>query len=194
MHRCVLAGSCCRSKIIFFQHECSAVSKGIIRSCLDTVNVVAGVVEDDEVERLVSLYLGELAVALGATSDLFSFYNDPATDEPYGYVVSSALCLDGTAASHLPAIVQQNSYGLNAKSFFEITTPLVTQVAKNIFGCQSLTGARIENHPFKPSVDAGLCIGDGWDSRLFHEEVLATHVSQFGFYLFLICSSLYPYD
>jgi hypothetical protein len=154
--------------------------KGIVRSCLDAVNVVGGVVDDEEVERLVSLYLGELAVALGATSDLFGFFNDPETAEPYGYkfAPTGTLCLDGqTAAGRLPVIVQQDTYGSNAKPFFEITTPLVTQVARNLFDCQSLNGARIENQPFKPSTHVGLCIGDGWDSRLFYEEVLATHVS-----------------
>jgi hypothetical protein len=135
-------------------------------------------VGDEEIERLVSLQLGEMAIALGATSDLFSFYNDIKTGEPVGYDLAPATCLDGTAAlGGLPANVQKNSYGDRVtKDFFEVTTPLVTQVVRNIFGCQSMTGARLENQPFKPSASDGNCIGDGWDMRLFHEEVLSNHV------------------
>jgi hypothetical protein len=136
-------------------------------------------VGDEEIERLVSLQLGEMAIALGATSDLFSFYTDITTGLPVGYAVTTDTCLDGTAVlgGRLPANVQKNSYGDSiTKDFFEVTTPLVTQVVRNIFDCQSMTGARLENQPFKPSASDGNCIGDGWDMRLFHEEVLSNHV------------------
>jgi hypothetical protein len=150
---------------------------------LDRINVVDGVVEEKEIDRLVSLQLGEMAVALGVSSDLFGFYNDD-TGFPVGYRTDRDIdCLDGQLAvgirAGIPANVQSNTYD-NGKTFFEITTPMVTQVVRNIFDCQSMTGARLENQPFKPSTivgRTGACIGSGWDARLFHEEVLSNHVS-----------------
>jgi hypothetical protein len=141
------------------------------------------VVEKKEIDRLVSLQLGELATALGVSSDLFGFYNDE-TGLPVGYMTNRDIdCLDGQLAAGIgagiPANVQSNTYD-NGKTFYEITTPMVTQVVRNIFDCQSMTGARLENQAFKPSAivgSTGACIGSGWDARLFHEEVLSNHVS-----------------
>jgi hypothetical protein len=152
---------------------------GIVSICLDRVDVASeNVVSEEEIQRLVSLYLGEMAVALGATSDLFAAYKDVTTGEPVvGNANTDATCLDGSNPRNglIPGNVQANTYG-NGATFFEITTPTVTQVVRNIFDCQSMTGARLENQPFKPSGMDGTCIGDGWDMRLFHEEVLSNHV------------------
>jgi leishmanolysin-like peptidase len=153
---------------------------GIVSICLDRVNLAIGapVVSEEEIQRLISLYLGEMAVALGATSDLFGYYKDVTTGKDVvGYALTEATCLDGSDPPNgvIPGNVQANTYG-DGKTFFEITTPTVTQVVRNIFNCQSMTGARLENQPFKPSGKDGTCIGDGWDMRLFHEEVLSNHV------------------
>lgn len=51
--------------------------------------------------------------------------------------------------------------------YFEITTPTVRQVTRNHFGCQTLTGARLENQ----LTNLDYCFRSHWDERYFYNKV-----------------------
>lgn len=47
-----------------------------------------------------------------------------------------------------------------------MVTPRVTSVVRNIFGCDSLVGAELENQP----TSTNACFGSHWEQRLFMNE------------------------
>jgi hypothetical protein len=144
------------------------------------VDPSSGQVKGDEIDRVSANHLGDMAAVFGASTDLFMFYYDETFDGPIGKNKVDVTCLDGSTYLYgLPGNVQQGSND-GHKQYFEITTPRVTQVARNIFNCQSMTGARIENQntsPTEEGTDAS-CFGVGLDKRLFHDDALTSLVSK----------------
>jgi hypothetical protein len=49
-----------------------------------------------------------------------------------------------------------------------VVTPKVQTVSRNQFNCQSMRGAPLENQ-----VSEGICFGDHWDQRYFHQEMFS---------------------
>ena len=57
----------------------------------------------------------------------------------------------------------------------QVVTPSVTQIARNHFDCQELSGAELESGEFLPlSTNPGeaTCLGDHWERRLFKHDVM----------------------
>jgi hypothetical protein len=114
----------------------------------------------------------EVAHALGFAFRLFKNFRDPETGEPLTprpFVATNVACVNGTTANlEWPANnTIQTRVNWDGKTYHEVVTPRVTQVARNQFDCQSLTGARLENYP-----ETNQCTGSHWDERLFLSEIM----------------------
>lgn len=102
----------------------------------------------------------------------FRYFRNPETGEPLTprpFVATDVQCVDGSIQNLIwPASntveTRQSSDG---RYYHEVVTPRVTQVARNHFDCQSMTGARLENQP-----EAFNCTGSHWDERLYLSELM----------------------
>ena len=85
----------------------------------------------------------------------------------------SATCYDGTTKSNVMAVSTDTLEVVAERgtTVTRIVTPRVRSIVRDIFGCNSLRGAEIENQP--TSVTADTCHGSHWDQRLFMNEFMA---------------------
>ena len=87
---------------------------------------------------------------------------------------TSTSCFDGSsktvrAASSNTIVVATDANGIVTNT---LVTPKVASVARDAFGCSTLTGARLENQP--TTVGASTCYGSHWDQRYFMNEMMAS--------------------
>jgi len=123
---------------------------------------------------MANLAIHETCHALGFALNLFKYFRDPETGDPMTprpFTPTDVLCVDGSVQnlvfpSENTLATRQSSDG---RVYHEIVTPRVTQVVRNQFDCQSLTGARIEN---QPTAEGYNCTGSHWDERLFLSELM----------------------
>lgn len=129
---------------------------------------------NDAKADLALLAIHEVCHALGFTIDLLKYFRDPTTGEPLTprpFTPTNVRCADGSVQSlEFPATnTVMTRQTPDDRIFHEVVTPRVTQVARNQFNCQSMTGARLENQP----TSAGFsCVGSHWDERLFLSELM----------------------
>ena len=71
------------------------------------------------------------------------------------------------AASESTIKVATDSNGITTNT---LVTPRVASVARDVFNCSSLEGARLENQP----TSTGVCYGSHWEQRLFMNEMMAS--------------------
>lgn len=164
------------------EHENSRhVAKGRLTMCLDRIDLVNGVIPQRELDSQVFIQMHEIGHILGVGSDLFQFYTNPSTGEPYGVRRGDFPCVEegGGTIDTLPQNVQANSYGEGDRErlFYEVTTPTVTRVVQNKFGCDTITGARLENQPTSGG-RIGRCIGVHFDERLFYDDLMGAIANQ----------------
>jgi len=88
-------------------------------------------------------------------------------------------CTDGTTgndfavdASTLAVSTQRGT------TVMELVTPKVASVARDVFGCTTLTGAPLENQP----TSSGSCRGSHWEQRLLMSELMASTTSHVSIY------------
>lgn len=129
---------------------------------------------NDDIADLGLLAIHEVGHALGFSLNLLKYFRDPETGEPMTprpFTESLVTCVDGTAQSMVfPA---ENTVATrrfdDGRVYHEVVTPRVTQVARNQFDCQSITGARLENQPTAAGYN---CTGSHWDERLYLSELM----------------------
>lgn len=124
-------------------------------------------------QRAVAIH--ELFHALGFSASSWAYFRNadgtPKTprDANGQPVFTTYTCPDGVARTvQVPA---NNTLQVALERGVKVTrivTPKVVSVARDIFGCDSLTGAELENHP----TSAGACFGSHWEMRNFVNEVL----------------------
>ena len=129
-----------------------------------------------DLEATIAIAVHELGHVLGFLSNLFPFFRNPATGEPLTprpLVFTNITC----AAGSQPVFgasenVVRRVAAADGEFHYNLVTPRVRTVARNLLNCQSLAGARLENQP-----SGGPCLASHWDERLFFTEVMATTAS-----------------
>ena len=141
--------------------------------CLDRIQVKDSQVQ--EIDDQKTILLNEMAHAFGALIDFSIFFTNPVTGLPYGQMNQGATCNDGSTLPYMPSNIAASSYGSNGfqHDVFELTTPIATQVARNVFGCQEMTGVRLERQS-NSGGPVGKCFGPYLDARLFFDELLGS--------------------
>lgn len=76
--------------------------------------------------------------------------------------------IDKNTAQYKTERVKANG-GSENRAYYELTLPAVTQVVRNQFNCQSLTGARLENQP----TNENSCFGSHFDERFFQYNIMS---------------------
>mmetsp|Transcript_13846 Transcript_13846/g.17598 ORF Transcript_13846/g.17598 Transcript_13846/m.17598 type:complete len:837 (+) Transcript_13846:124-2634(+) len=125
--------------------------------------------------KLLAMAIGtamhEFAHVLGVTSDDLLFYYDSKTGyprTPHPTLQTIDCVIPGTTKEvWMPSDnTLRKSNTTNGVSYFEVVTPIVTQVVKNQFNCEEeVTGARLENQPTN-----GDCFGSHFEERFFLTE------------------------
>ena len=121
----------------------------------------------------------EFVHALGFAEDSWPFFRNadgtPMTPrESDGLpALVSATCYDGSTRANVMAVSTDTLEVASERgtTVTRIVTPRVRSVVRDIFGCDSLRGAEIENQPTSATSDT--CHGSHWDQRLFMNEFMA---------------------
>eukprot|EP00978_Attheya_sp_CCMP212_P011026 scaffold26915_cov71-Attheya_sp.AAC.9 len=171
---------------------------GFINVCIeDLLTVVTengrSFVTQESIEDTITVLMHELAHVLGFTSLLYPFFRSPVTGEPLTprpFSLENVICSDGSIQNNIirPSSVTTLGEGMSSNNkgtpYFEIITPTVTQLVRNHFDCQQLTGARLENQVTTPED----CYGSHWDEvRLYN--FFCTNEKNLGFIMFPINST-----
>jgi cbb3-type cytochrome oxidase subunit 3 len=153
---------------------------GSINFCLEQITLGSdGTASDSIKQDNVDVAVHETAHVLGMSSNSFKFFRDHETGKPLTprrlFEATTVTCVDGKQrVVQLPA---ENTLKLftakNGQRYASIVTPKVATVARNIFNCQTLEGAQLEN---QPTGDES-CYGDHWDERLYYPEAMSGVIS-----------------
>ena len=145
------------------------------RPAIGFINFCLSNFDEKKMDKMVKIGVHEMAHILGWNDDLLKYFRNRETGEPFTsrpFKTESVPCVDGRFRDYeLPAqntlqMKKDWSTGVEA-IYYEVVTPSLQQVTRNQFGCQTLTGARLENQPTKNS-----CIGAHFDERYFFTEVM----------------------
>ena len=135
-----------------------------------TVNILG----NDAIADATLVAIHEAGHALGFSLPLMQYFRDAETGEPLTprpFTPTNVQCDDGTIQNLIfpsTSTVQARQTS-DGRVYHEVVTPRVTQVVRNHFNCQSLTGARLENRPTNTAMN---CTGQHWDERLFQSELM----------------------
>ncbi len=138
--------------------------------CLQNIDESFGEVSDRESLRLTSALTMEVGKLLGLSPSLFHHFRNSETGQPFGSTEKTVTCVDGSVRTLLVPNILQPSLDLNLgisgkkRGMWEVTTPLVRQVIRNHFDCQSLLGARLSQS------ESSSCFGDSFDRRYHFDE------------------------
>jgi hypothetical protein len=116
----------------------------------------------------------EMAHLLVFTDWLYKYFRTPdgTPRTPRPFQDETRACADGsTLKAKFPSRTTVNTtFNSEGRLTLQITTPRVAQVARNQFGCDSMTGARLEDQ-------SGTCLGSHWHERLFLGEIMSPAMS-----------------
>jgi Leishmanolysin len=120
-----------------------------------------------------TILVHELAHTMAFDSYLFKFFRNGTTGEPLTprpFAEVTVQCTNSDVPSLIRGFpsekVLRNGVNYDGNPYFNIVTPRVAQVARNLFDCQTMAGARLEDFE-------GTCIGSHWDERLFLQDILS---------------------
>jgi leishmanolysin-like peptidase len=130
------------------------------------------------VNRMVEIATHEFLHVLGFSSDSLPFFRNAITGEPYTsrpFQLKEVLCAGGDIFTLYgepdERVLGRGQDAITGEAFFEVRTPLVTQVVRNHFNCPSMTGARLENED--TSTD---CFGSHWSERHYYSELMSAYL------------------
>ena len=154
---------------------------GTGRPVIGLMNICLNAVSSQPLSNLEEILSHELLHVLVMSEYLFPFYrnagNGYALSDPYN--IEKVECVNDNdsidfyeiSKNVLQSKTERILYNNRASNqlYYELTLPTVTQVVRNQFHCQSLTGARIENQPTNPNS----CFGSHLDERFFQYNLMS---------------------
>ena len=124
----------------------------------------------------------EVFHALGFSSDSWALFRDesgaPRTprDADGNPAEVSATCADGSVRSvRAPGSSTVAASTERGVTVHRLVTPRVASVARDLFGCASLSGAELEN---QPTGSSSPCFGSHWEQRIHMNEMMTSTLSE----------------
>eukprot|EP00550_Attheya_septentrionalis_P006619 CAMPEP_0198291900 /NCGR_PEP_ID=MMETSP1449-20131203/9251_1 /TAXON_ID=420275 /ORGANISM="Attheya septentrionalis, Strain CCMP2084" /LENGTH=731 /DNA_ID=CAMNT_0043990585 /DNA_START=8 /DNA_END=2200 /DNA_ORIENTATION=+ len=152
---------------------------GSINFCLEQIILGSdGTASDSIKQDNKDVAIHETAHVLGVSSNSFRFFRDHETGTALTsrpFTATTVTCVDNV--QRVVQIPDENTLkffiATNGQRYASIVTPKVATIAKNIFNCQTLEGAQLENQP----TGDDSCYGDHWDERLYYPEAMSGVIS-----------------
>jgi len=174
---------------------------GILSICIDDIQTFFD--DKNQIERNIVTIMHEMGHILGFNAESLAHFRDGDTGEPLtprdenGDVIDVTVECTGVYPRMEARIPLPSSNITSFKNVrggvrvAEIVTPTVRRVARNMFGCQSLSGAELESGEWQlfgddsVEISAGECIGDHWERRLFRTDLLNPIVDDVAYSLYI---------
>ena len=152
---------------------------GLISICLNNMDVQDNSVYDKEILHHTALLSQLMGRFLGLSPSMFRYFRDPESGQLYGERPMAIECGDEeqmvTQETKLSNIIQQHD-ARDGEPFYKIVTPSVSQVVRNHFDCQSMSGAILDIPLPDPNGQGGCSFFD-LDLRYHFDEDM-TSISQ----------------
>ena len=159
---------------------------GVVEFCLSQFDPS----DEDGIFDAQLIVIHELGHALGQSSNLFAYYRNETTGEPLtprgenGTVPKRTVtCNDGSErtiefAANNTIQMRVTTPGITGdeRINYEVVTPRVQTVVRNLYNCSTLTGARLENE----ATNTADCAGSHWHERQFFNELLSAYFNSYG--------------
>ncbi len=152
------------------------------RPTMGSINFCPRALVDRSPATLQSTAKHELAHALGFTAEMMPYFRDAAGNPltardgtaaqlvPY---TTDVQCANGaTQDEPRPSAATTLEGPVNIRGFangYRLKTPNIVVAARAHYGCETLTGAELENQP----TGASACWGSHWEQRVTHTELMA---------------------
>eukprot|EP00956_Cyclotella_meneghiniana_P024967 scaffold51128_cov78-Cyclotella_meneghiniana.AAC.7 len=145
--------------------------------CLDAIEALHGEVTEQETLHLAASLTKEVAKILGLSTSLFQYYIDPETGNARGATKKNVTCVNGDVKElHVPNMLlstfESEVHRRDNMDYpsFVISSPIVKQIVRNHFDCQSISGARLDRNP-------ATCFGGALDPLYHFDEDFAPGIS-----------------
>ncbi|KAL3805475.1 hypothetical protein ACHAW5_007147 [Stephanodiscus triporus] len=189
---------------------------GMLSLCIPSPHVHDFFHDPDQIERNVVTVMHEIGHVLGFNAQSLANVRDPDSGEPLtprdanGDVPYSSVECTGISPRVYSDVPLPSSDVLKFRTVrggvrvAAITTPTVVRVARNMFGCHTLSGAELESgegqmfhddvvvvEPTAPqsrslvATSPGECIGDHWSRRLFRTDLMNAIVDDVPYSLYI---------
>jgi hypothetical protein len=148
---------------------------GSLSICLDDMEVQDDKVYENEKLKHIGFLARLVGRFLGLSPNLFQYYRNPETGELWGERPMQLSCGGSEDESEMMVsnFIEQRTTE-ESDPYYELSTPTVTQVVRNHFDCQSLTGARLDSPLLGTD---GRCLFPQLDLRYHFDEDM-TSISQ----------------
>ena len=148
----------------------------------------------DEWDKQLSTAVHEILHAIGFASGSWPLFRNadgtPMTPrESDGLpALATVTCTDGVSRAGVIQVANNTIEVATERgtTVTRLVTPKVRSVARDIFGCDTLTGAELENQP----TGAGSCYASHWEQRNFMNEIMAPISSHHAVYSALTLAAL----
>lgn len=134
-------------------------------------NFLGTELRDDHIEvSQTEIAVHELGHVLGFTSWMYKYFRHPdrtpRTERPFqSETIQCTSGVEQTAVFPSPATIRETIDPVTGRKSFNIVTPRVKQVARNLLGCDEVIGARLG--------EGETCLGSHWHERLFLGEIMS---------------------
>lgn len=144
---------------------------GMLSICLESMGLQDGIVDDSEILRHIASTKSLTGSFLGLSPNLFQYFRHTETGEMWGGRYVNMTCDETRENEVFLSNIVQEQITSEGEVHYEISTPIVRQVVRNHFDCQSMTGARLS----KPLLDSsGTCAFSGLHLRYHFDEDMTT--------------------
>ena len=140
---------------------------GTLSVCLESIGLQEKQVDKSEIVRHIASIKALVGRFLGLSPELYQHFRKPESKDSWGGRYLNISCgSSGEQEVYLPNVIQEQATA-DGELYYEISTPLVQQVVRNHFDCQSMTGARLS----APQLDSnGICIFSNLHLRYHFDE------------------------
>jgi len=152
---------------------------GVINFCLDALDAYeTSAVSSEYYSTTDAIEIGihQIGHLLGMNSEMYKYFRNPSTGLPLTkrpFMNTTVTCASGKTLRNiiLPSCNVIKRVDNTNEEAYEIVTPTVRRIARNLFNCRTMTGARLETNP----INEYDCFGSHWYERFYYSELFSTY-------------------